>query len=189
MESMVLGQPPCDIIASFLCDTIPRDSAIREDSNSIWKANLFNLVPRKQTDLQIMAIQKRSKALNISVWVVQILLSLTFLYAGFMKLFLPEDLPWLWIQENTELVWISGVVDMLAGLGLTLPSLLRILPKLTVYAAFGSMVLMLSAILFHVLRGEGDQIGFNVFIFICAAFVVWGRGKKYPIELANRPFK
>lgn len=136
-----------------------------------------------------MAIQKRSKALNISLWAVQILLSITFIYAGFMKLFLPADLPWLWIKENPELVGISGIVDLLAGLGLTLPSLLRIRPTLTVYAAFGTMALMLSAILFHVLREEGDQIGFNVFILICAAFVAWGRGKKYPVNLGNRPFK
>ncbi|WP_339875651.1 DoxX family protein [uncultured Algoriphagus sp.] len=126
-----------------------------------------------------MAIQKRSNPLNISLWIVQILLSLTFIYAGFMKLFLPAELPWPWISENPELVWISGIVDLLAGLGLTLPSLLRIRPILTVYAAFGTIALMISAILFHVLRGEGDQIGFNVFILISAAFIAWGRGKKY----------
>lgn len=131
-----------------------------------------------------MAIQKRSNPLNISLWIVQILLSLTFIYAGFMKLFLPAELPWPWISENPELVWISGIVDLLAGLGLTLPSLLRIRPILTVYAAFGTIALMISAILFHVLRGEGDQIGFNVFILFSAAFIAWGRGKKY--RLAGR---
>tara|TARA_R110002020_G_scaffold6228_1_gene26045 strand:- start:189 stop:584 length:396 start_codon:yes stop_codon:yes gene_type:complete len=131
-----------------------------------------------------MAIQKRSNPLNISLWAVQILLILTFIYAGFMKLFFPADLPWLWIKENPELVWISGIVDVLAGLGLTLPSLLRIRPMLTVYAAFGTIALMLSAILFHVLRGEGDQIGFNVFMLIAAGFIAWGRGKKY--RLAGR---
>ena len=117
--------------------------------------------------------------MNISLWVVQILLSLTFIYAGIMKLLLPGDLPWIWIKENPELVWISGIVDLLAGFGLTLPSLLRIRPILTVYAAFGTIALMLSAILFHVLRGEGDQIGFNVFMLISAAFIAWGRGKQY----------
>lgn len=136
-----------------------------------------------------MAVQKSAKALNISLWAVQFLLSLTFIYAGFMKLFLPADLPWLWISENPELVWISGIVDLLAGLGLTLPALLRIRPILTVYAAFGTIVLMLSAILFHILRGEGDQIGFNVFMLIAATFIAWGRGKKYPVDLPNRPFK
>lgn len=125
-----------------------------------------------------MSIQKESQALNISLWVVQILLSLTFIYAGFMKLFLPSHLPWLWIKENPELVWISGLVDLLAGLGLTLPSLLRIRPMLTVYAAFGTITLMLSAILFHIFRGESDQIGFNVFLFMAAVFIVWGRRKK-----------
>lgn len=136
-----------------------------------------------------MAIQKRLKALNITLWAVQILLSLTFIYSGFMKLFLPGDLPWIWIKENPDLVLISGIVDLLAGFGLTLPALLRIRPYLTVYAAFGTMALMISAMVFHVLRGEGDQIGFNVFMLIAAAFIAWGRGKKYPTQLTNRPFK
>ncbi|WP_057937252.1 DoxX family protein [Algoriphagus resistens] len=136
-----------------------------------------------------MTIPKRAKALNISLWTVQILLSLTFIYAGFMKLFLPADLPWPWIKEEPELVWISGIADLLAGLGLTLPPLLRIRPILTVYAAFGTIALMFSAILFHVLRGEGDQIGFTVFMLIAATFVAWGRGKKYPTELPHHPFK
>ncbi|MDR7128696.1 putative membrane protein [Algoriphagus sp. 4150] len=136
-----------------------------------------------------MAIQKRPKAMNISLWAVQILLSITFIWAGFMKLFVPDDLPWLWTKENPELVWISGIVDLLAGLGLTLPTLLRIRPILTAYAAFGTIALMFSAILFHVLRGEGNQIGFNVFILISAVFIAWGRGKKDPTDLPNPPFK
>ncbi|MBN7814253.1 DoxX family protein [Algoriphagus pacificus] len=134
-----------------------------------------------------MAIQKRLKALNITLWAVQILLSLTFIYSGFMKLFLPGDLPWIWIKENPDVVLISGIVDLLAGFGLTLPALLRIRPYLTVFAAFGTMTLMISAMVFHVLRGEGDQIGFNVFMLISAAFIAWGRGKKYPIKITNQP--
>lgn len=47
----------------------------------------------------------------------------------------------------------------------------------------------LSAILFYVSRGEGNQIGFNVFMLIAAVFIAWGRGKKYPVDLPNRPFK
>lgn len=125
-----------------------------------------------------MAIQKRAIPLNISLWAVQILLSLIFIYAGIMKLFLPTDLPWVWIQENPQLVWVSGIVDLFAGVGLTLPSLLRIRPMLTVYAAYGTIALMLSAIAFHILRGEGDQTGFNFFILFASGFIAWGRWEK-----------
>ncbi|MDD7886010.1 DoxX family protein [Flavivirga sp. 57AJ16] len=129
-----------------------------------------------------MTKQKKSKVFNIILWIFQALLAVTFIWGGGMKLFQPNDLPWLWVNENPELVTVSGVFDLLAGFGLTLPSLLRIQPKMTIYAAYGTIALMISASIFHIIRGEGNQIGFNIFILISAIFIAWGRLKKAPIE-------
>lgn len=122
-----------------------------------------------------MAVQEQSKAVNILLWITQIFLAIIFIWAGAMKLFQPEELPWLWVKENPGLVKVSGIFDLLAGFGLTLPSLLRIQPKLTVYAAYGAITLMIAASVFHIMRGEGSQIGFNIVILIAALFIVWGR--------------
>lgn len=129
-----------------------------------------------------MTNQKNSKVLNITLWLFQTLLAVTFIWAGAMKLFQPNELPWLWAKENPVLTTISGIFDLLAGFGLTLPSLLRVRPKMTVYAAYGTIALMISAIIFHIMRGEGNQIGFNIFIVVSALFIAWGRLKKAPIE-------
>jgi putative oxidoreductase len=72
-------------------------------------------------------------------------------------------------------VKLTGILDLLAGLGLVLPGLFRIQPKLTVYAAYGIIALMIAASIFHISRGEASLIGVNIFFLAVAAFVAWGR--------------
>ncbi len=133
-----------------------------------------------------MANQKNSKVMHIILWILQSLVAITFIWAGVMKLFQAGDLPWPWVKENPALVIISGIFELMAGIGLTFPSLLRIQPKMTIYTAYGIILLMISASIFHMMRGEGKQIGFNIFILVCAGFIVWGRLKKAPIEPRNK---
>lgn len=123
--------------------------------------------------------QKTSKTINIFLWAAQVLLALTFIWAGFMKIFKPEDLPFPWIKANPNLVLITGIIDLLAGLGIVLPALLRVQPKLTVLTAYGIIALMITASIFHISRGEAKDIGFNIFILLIAIFIAWGRLKKF----------
>lgn len=125
--------------------------------------------------------QKTSKAMNIGLWISQTLLAVTFIWAGFMKIFYPNDLPFPWIKDNANLALITGGIDLLAGIGITLPALLRIKRQLTIYAAYGTIVLMIAASIFHISRGEAKDIGFNIFIIALAAFIAWGRQKKAPL--------
>jgi|JI10StandDraft_1071094.scaffolds.fasta_scaffold29101_4 uncharacterized membrane protein YphA (DoxX/SURF4 family) len=129
--------------------------------------------------------QKTSKTMNIILWITQGLLATTFIWAGFMKIFKPADLPFPWVKDNTTLVLITGIVDLLGGLGIVLPALLRIQPKLTIYAAYGVIVLMTVASVFHISRGEAKDIGFNIFMALLAVFVAWGRQTKAPITPKN----
>jgi putative oxidoreductase len=127
---------------------------------------------------------KTSKTLNyIILWIAQAFLAVTFIWAGYMKLFASiEELNkmWTWTTDNATLVKFTGVFDLLAGVGLVLPALLRIQPKLIIYAAYGTIGLMISASIFHISRNEAEQIGFNIFVTIIAAFIAWGRQKKVP---------
>lgn len=119
--------------------------------------------------------------MNTILWIVQGVLAITFLWAGFMKLFKSEDLPFPWVKDNANLVLITGIVDLLGGLGIVLPALLRIRPKLTIYTAYGMITLMTLASIFHISRGEAKDIGFNIFMLLMAIFVAWGR-QKTPIK-------
>jgi len=132
-----------------------------------------------------MATQN-SKALNISLWIAQGLLAAMFLMAGAMKSTQPIEqlatsLPWV-KEASTSLVRFIGISEFLGAVGLILPSLLRIQPKLTVYAAIGILTVMTFALVFHISRGETSVIGINIIIGLIAGFVAWGRTKKVPIQ-------
>ena len=125
--------------------------------------------------------QAPQKILNIATWIAQLLLTATLVWAAGMKLFQPIDQlaqMWPWTGDNPTLTKVTGIFDLLGGLGLVLPAALRIKPVLTVYAANGVIALMVAAIAFHVSRGEGSQIGFNVFVVLVAAFIAWVRSRK-----------
>lgn len=129
--------------------------------------------------------QHRSKALHITLWTAQILLAVTMIWAAAMKLGKPIDelaMMWPWTGAvRSALVKFTGLIDLLGGLGLVLPGLLRIRPKLTVVAAVAIALLMIVASAFHIARGEASLIGVNVFVALLAVFIAWGRGRKAPI--------
>lgn len=83
--------------------------------------------------------------LNIALWLTHALLAAFFVYAGFTKLATPaaelaQMIPW--TAELPSLVLVTGLVDVLGGLGIPLPALARIRPQLTVLAAIGLLALV-----------------------------------------------
>lgn len=123
--------------------------------------------------------QQTSKTMNVILWIAQGLLAVTFIWAGFMKIVQPEELPFPWVRDNPRLVLITGIVDLLVGIGILFPTLLRIQSQLTIYAAYGTIALMMAAIIFHISRGEAKDIGFNIFMAFLAVFIAWGRQTKH----------
>lgn len=123
-----------------------------------------------------------SKARNIILWILQVLLAITLIWAAGMKLSKPpQELAamWPWAGEvSPALVKLTGIADLLGGLGLILPALLRVKPVLTPIAALGVVILMICASVFHILRGEAAQIGFNVIVAVIAGLIAWGRFRK-----------
>jgi hypothetical protein len=125
------------------------------------------------------------RGLNIALWVVQGLLFLAFVAFGGMKLFMPVDrLAAMWVWPGQLPVWFlrtMGLVDAAGGIGLLLPALTRIQPRLTVLAALGCVALQICAIVFHVSRGEAMVTPLNFILLALSAFVLWGRAKAVPI--------
>lgn len=73
-----------------------------------------------------------------------------------------------------------GICELAGAVGMILPTALRIRPILTPLAAAGFAVLMVLAIFQHVSRQESFVL--NVALFLFAAFVVWGRLVKAPVQ-------
>ena len=127
-----------------------------------------------------------SKALHITLWILQILMTVPFIMGGFIKLATPME------QLSTQMPWVTpslellirfiGLSEVLGAAGLIIPSLTRIRPSLTVWAASGLALIMLFAFVFHLVRGEFTALPVNLAIGGLAVLVAWGRTKKAAIH-------
>jgi len=120
--------------------------------------------------------------LNILLWVLQVLLALAFFAHGCLFLFPPAAIA---DQMNASLPrWFQlflGVAEIVAAVGLTLPGLTRIQPWLVSGAAAGLMIVMISATIFHVARGEVGSAITTVVLLALATFVAYMRWRVAPI--------
>jgi len=124
--------------------------------------------------------------MSIALWIAQLLLALLFGMAGFMKATTPlgslgQMMPWV-NDVPALLVRFIGISEMTGALGLLLPAGTRILPWLTPLAAAALTVIMVLASLFHLSRGEFQNVPMNVILGLLAVFVAWGRTKKAAIQ-------
>ncbi|MBI5497747.1 MAG: DoxX family protein [Deltaproteobacteria bacterium] len=126
-----------------------------------------------------------TRAWNIALWFAQVLLAVAFGMAGLMKTTLPmaelmEKLPW--TADVGQLTRFIGACELLGALGMILPALTRIQPRLTALAGAGFTLLMILAAVFHLIRGEPQALLVNGTLGALAAFVAWGRHVRAPIE-------
>lgn len=124
--------------------------------------------------------------LNVALWIVQLLLSLTLAGGAIWKVGMPtqelaKNMPWMG-EVSPAFLYTTALFDLLGGLGLILPSATRIRPGLTPIAALACIALMVAAIIFHVARGEAADTPFNFLLIALLVFVYWGRKTKVPIQ-------
>lgn len=127
--------------------------------------------------------QEERNFVNVLLWALQIVLAIAFLAHGWLFLSPPAELV---DQLNASLPrWFQlflGVAEVLAGVGLTLPALTRILPWLVVWAAGGVMIVTISATILHLVRGEMSSAGITSVLFALAVVVAYGRQRVRPIR-------
>ncbi len=126
--------------------------------------------------------------MNIILWVLQIVFGLFFLFVGVMHFVLPPNLPAMmsWMYElPSGLHVVSGILEILGGLGLILPGLFRTQTRLTPLAALGLVFVMVGAAVWHITRGEAQNVVQNLVIAALLGFVAYGRWKLSPLKDRN----
>src|SRR5260370_22379695 len=120
--------------------------------------------------------------MNRTLWIVQALLALIFLFAGAVKLILPvEELTKQAPLPGTFLRFIA-VCEVLGAIGLILPGLLRIRPGLTPLAAAGLVIIMIGATVVTLAGGGGASAIIPLVTGMLAVFVAYVRWRLAPMR-------
>ena len=120
---------------------------------------------------------RRRQVMTVSLWIVQVMLALLFLFAGSLKLIMPIamltammplPLPGLFLK-------FIGTAEVTGAIGLILPGLLRIRPGLTPLAAACLVIIMIGATVVTLLGGEGAAALMPLVVGLLCAAVAYGR--------------
>ena len=124
--------------------------------------------------------------MNRALWVVQILLAALFLFGGVMKLVLPLEQMAGPVELPGWFLRFIGVAETLGGIGLILPSVLRIKPGLTPLAAAGLVIIMIGAVVITLpSMGVGPAL-LPLIVGLLAAFIAYGRWRLAPLAETPR---
>lgn len=118
-------------------------------------------------------------SMNVTLWVLQVLLAVAFLAHGLLFLFPPADM----VELMNSMIpppfrIFLGVAEVSAAAGLTLPGITRILPWLVSWAAAGLMIVMVGATIFHIARDEFSSALTTAVLFVLLTFVGYMRWKE-----------
>ena len=121
-----------------------------------------------------------------ALWIIQGLLALLFVFAGGFKLFMPiEELMKETGMPGPFMRFIS-VAELLGGIGLILPGLLRIRPSLTPLAAAGLVIVMIGATVLTLEKGDVAPALAPLAVGLLLAFVAYGRWRLAPLNGSPR---
>jgi len=130
--------------------------------------------------------------MKTTLWILQVLWGVSFSINGFGKIVwykqalwnqALQQVPWLYAVPQDLAIFI-GVAEFLGGVGLILPAITGIKPKLTPWAAIGLALVMTLAAVFHIARGEYIFMLINLVLGGVAAFIAYGRLIVKPITPA-----
>ena len=119
-----------------------------------------------------------------TLWTIQVLLALLFLFAGGAKFVTPPDqmtqgMP-AWM--SISFLYFIGACEVLGAIGLILPGLLHIKPGLTPLAAAGLTIIVIGATVVTVMAGMIATAVLPLVAAILAAFVAYGRWRLAPLQ-------
>jgi len=122
-----------------------------------------------------------------ALWIVQGSLALIFLFAGGIKLVLPLEKLTGPVPLPGPFVRFIGVAEVLGGIGLILPGLLRIRPDLTPLAAAGLVIIMTGATVITLAGGDIAPALIPLGVGLLLAFVAYGRWRLAPHRGTSQP--
>lgn len=121
------------------------------------------------------------------LWTVQVLLAMLFLFSGSFKAFAPMSMMQLPFPMPEWFIRFLGYAELTGAVGLVLPSLLRIKPRLTPIAASCLLVIMIGATVISLIAGGIPMASMPFVVGLLVSFVAYGRTRMAPI--ASRSYR
>src|SRR5262245_28293755 len=120
--------------------------------------------------------------MNIVLWILQVLLAAAFLAHGWLLLAPPPEIAAQMLAVFPRWFWVFlGVAEVAAAVGLILPGVTRIKPWLVTWSAVGIMIVMVSATVYHLIRGEYSSAAITLVLLAMATFLARMRHRVLPI--------
>jgi uncharacterized membrane protein YphA (DoxX/SURF4 family) len=125
-----------------------------------------------------------SRKLSATLWTLQSLLAVIFIFSGGMKLLAPAEMMEAQSPLPLLLVRFIGTCEVAGALGMLLPGLLRIRPTLSPLAAAGLVVLMIGATTLTPIMISPDPVMALIpaTVGALAAFVAYARVRLAPVS-------
>jgi uncharacterized membrane protein YphA (DoxX/SURF4 family) len=142
---------------------------------------------RHSTSSTVSRSAATGRGLRIALWSAQIALAVVFALAGWMKVSVPAaELAKMASGFPVAFLRFIGIAELAGSIGIILPALTRIAPVLTPLAASGLVIVMASAGVLHLVRGQFGELAVVVVLGALAYFVAWGRFKRAPVAPRER---
>lgn len=117
---------------------------------------------------------------NVTLWVIQVVLALLFLFAGGMKLVLPIEALAGPVALPGWFLRFIGLAEVCGAIGLIAPGLLRMRDFLTPLAASGLVIIMIGATAITAVGPVPASAFIPFSVGGLAALVAWGRFRRTP---------
>ncbi|HEX8254598.1 MAG TPA: DoxX family protein [Thermoanaerobaculia bacterium] len=135
-----------------------------------------------QPDVAVNAPRETGRtAFNVALWTAQILLAITFLALGFMKVATPVA------EMASRMLWAAftpaplirtlGALEIAGAIGLLLPAVTRMSSLASALAATLLALVMLDPIAVHLTLGETSKIVAPLALMVAATFIAWARSR------------
>jgi hypothetical protein len=147
-----------------------------------WSSSSIDFVASGTAGPSALVSTLEATDMKILLWLFQVLLAVAFLAHGVMLLFPPQSIAGLLLASFPRWFWVFlGVAEVAAAIGLTVPGITGIQPRLVPLAAGGIVVIMVGATIFHLQRGEISSAVTTIVLLVMATVVAYMRWNVLPI--------
>jgi putative oxidoreductase len=128
-------------------------------------------------------MKEHGTGMNVTLWIVAVLVAALFFVAGGAKIGGFADEQFIAWGYSPGFAVLIGVLEIVFAIAL-------LIKRTAAWGAFGLMAIMLGAIGTHLTHGEYLMLLMPIGVFLLLGFIAWGRGPERsglrPVELPGR---